>query len=243
MGTKIIKKFFSKKKIYFCDRCGGLETEDWTSFKTLCGSCYSKSPETVKPQTISDNFYFSFGLGESPPENLLCSVCQKMLGKYSDFEKIDCKHVCICCVSKHPDTTHHDFDETIPDHFLKKKEGSTVLVRHCISCGGAMVIHINSSVITCTYYKVGSMSPSTKPFICKKNHPAQDSCVHNWIMIAGSERNKGAPIKEIREIRNHPDPITQMSYSAYLTDQRHWCSKCGNFYQVPRERLPVRGDL
>ena len=243
MGTKIIKKFLNKKKIYFCDRCGGLETEDWTNFSILCSSCYSNPPETVKPQIISDNYDFSFAFGESPPENLLCSVCQKMLGKLSDFERIDCKHVCSRCVSKHPDTTHHDFDETISDHFLKRKRGSKALVRHCNPCGGAMVIHINSGVITYNYYKVGSMSPSTKPFICKKNHPAQDSCVHNWIMIAGSEQNKGAAIEKIREIRNHPDPIIQMSYSAYLTDQRHWCSKCGNFYRIPRERLPVRGHL
>jgi hypothetical protein len=242
MAIKIVKNFLTRKKIFFCDRCGGLETEDWANFKTLCDSCYNKPPETVKPQTITDNYFFPISLEDTPPKYIPCSICQKILGKRSDIDKIECKHVCNSCVSRHPDTTHFEFQEPISDFFLKKEEDSTILVRHCIYCGGALVIHIESGRVTYTYFKVGSSTPTNEPFICTKNLPAQDGCKHNWIMLAGSEQNKGLPLEKIREIRDHPDPIIQMSYSAYLTDQRHWCSRCGMYYQVPKESLPEVGN-
>ena len=82
-----------------------------------------------------------------------------------------------------------------------------------------MVIRIESGIAECRYFEVGSTSPSTEPFICKESHPDQKSCIHNWIMLAGSQEN---------------DLVC-------LTVQRHWCSKCGDYCEVPSEKLPVKG--
>jgi len=110
------------------------------------------------------------------------------------------------------------FSTTLPSHF-KGKGCSIVLTRHCLPCGGAMVILIESGIPEYRYFEVGSTSPSTEPFICKESHPDQKSCIHNWIMLVDSQEN----------------------YVDYLTGQRHWCSHCGDYRELPREKLPVKG--
>ena len=110
------------------------------------------------------------------------------------------------------------FSTTLPKHF-RGKSCSIVLTRHCLPCGGVMVIRIESGIPEYRYFEVGSTSPSTEPFICKESHPDQKSCIHNWIMLVDSQENS----------------------VDYLTGQRHWCSHCGDYYELPREKLPVKG--
>jgi hypothetical protein len=110
------------------------------------------------------------------------------------------------------------FNTTLPNHF-KGKDCSLILTRHCLLCGGAMVIRIDAGIPEYGYFEVGSTSPSAKPFICKERHPDQKNCTHHWIMLAGS----------------------QESNVGLLADQRHWCSECGNYCELPRQKLPVKG--
>ena len=241
MGIRILKKFLSKEKIYFCDRCRGDETVDWSNLYMLCESCYRIDPQTIRPQLIESNK--DYGFSNQRPDHFICSVCHKILGKRMNFDLIKCKHVCNACVSKHPDKTHFlEFDQRI-DHFLEGKTTNTVLVRNCHSCCGVLVIEIAKNEATFKYYKVGSKEYSGEPFFCTRNLTDHKDCVHDWVMLAGSKHNKGASLEKIRAIRNHPDPLIQMTYSSYLTDQRHWCYRCGLFYQVPSERLPIKGYL
>ena len=111
-----------------------------------------------------------------------------------------------------------EFKTLLPD-FFRGKRCSIVLTRHCLPCGGAMVIRIDSGIPEYRYFEVGSTSPSTEPFICKEIHPDQKRCIHNWIMLVDS-------------LEDSVD---------YLTGQKHWCSHCGDYCELPREKLPVKG--
>lgn len=242
MGIKIVKRWFGRRTIYyFCDRCHTWETEDWTSFKTLCGACSLKRPSEIRPQFIGDNYGYAEEIKGLVIEDFHCSICDEKLGKRSEFSKIDCAIVCTSCISEHPDTLHDDFSSGISEFFLKESHSAHTIVRHCYRCATALVINIEGEAVTFNYYQVGSAICSENPINCARVHPSQDSCTHDWLMISGSKDHKGASLETIWKFRVHPDPLVQMSHSALLTNQRHWCSNCGLFRRVPSERLPIRG--
>lgn len=236
MGIKVIKKFFSEKKIYFCDRCGYATDGIWPYM--LCDSCYNTDSQTIRPQTIKSNIGAYFF--DEP--YIFCSVCHKILGERMNVVLEKCKIVCERCISKHPDTTHYnDFKRDIT-FFLEKGPYNKILTNHCGACKAALVIMIEDKKVTYRYYKVGSKEYSEEPLICSGLDISKESnCVHDWIMLAGSKQNKGAPLKVRKAIMYHPDPLIQWTLPAYHTDQVYWCYRCGLYRQVPSEKLPVKG--